>query len=266
MARNRLTVLQIVQRTLDAMNHDSVNSISDTVEAQQIAEEARVVYYDLMDRDDWPHLMQLIPLTGLGDTTKPNFMSIPQNIVRIDDVRYNVRETTDSHDRYEPIDYLAPEDFLDKVFSRRSDQSDITTVLNSNNVKMFITNDVPPQWWTTFDDENIVFDAFDSAMDTTLQGSKSLVRAKVIPDWTSGSDTFIPDMPDHMFSVYLSEVTAAAFTYWKQGASVKDEQRAARGISRLRKDARKVDEIQRRAKFGRKRFTVVRRTADERGN
>ena len=50
MARNRLTLLEVVQKVLDAMNYDSVNSISDTVLATQIAEEAENVYFDPMDR------------------------------------------------------------------------------------------------------------------------------------------------------------------------------------------------------------------------
>lgn len=257
MARNKLTVLAVVQRTLSAMNHDSVNSISDTVEALQIAEEAKNVYYDLMDRDDWAHLMQLLPFASVSDTNRPNFLQIPSNVVRIDDVRYDIQASTDTFIKMENLTYLDPERFLDKIYTRRSDQADIQTVLNSNGVKLLVENDKAPEWWTSFDDEFVVFDSFDIGVDTTLQGSKSQMLAKVIPEWTT-SDTFIPDMPEQMFSVFLAEVTAASFTYWKQGLSVKDEQRAFRGISRLRKDARKIDERDSKAKFGRKRFTVVR--------
>ncbi len=265
MARNRLTLLQVVQRTLDAMNHDSVNSISDTVESTQIAEEARVVYYDLMDRDDWPHLIQLMPLQALGDTTKPNFMRIPEDVVRIDDVRYDITSTGITSRPFDIIDYLVPHEFLDLVLQRDPTATNTITVLNPNNVPMFIIDDARPNWWTSFDDDFIVFDAYDSGVDTTMQASKSLMLGKRIPAWTS-SDTFIPDMPDQMFSVFIAEVTASAFTYWKQGASVKDEVRAARGFSRLRKDARKVDERDFKAKFGRKRNTIIRSADGTRGS
>ncbi len=265
MARNRMTLLEIVQRSLDAMNHDSVNSISDTVESSQIAEEARVVYYEFMDRDDWPHLTQLIPLEGLSDTTKPNFLKIPEDVTRIDEVRYDRKLSTDTNRNWDVIQYMPPNDFLQFTYNRQTSDTDTVEIDNVNGVPMLIINDTPAQWWTTFDDEFVVFDSYDSGVETTMQASKSLCLAKKIPTWTT-SDTFIPDMPDQMFSTFLAEVTAAAFTYWKQGASVKDEQRAARGISRLRKDARKINEQEPKADFGRKRNNFVRSESGTKGS
>lgn len=260
--RNRMTLLEIVQRVLSAMNHDSVNSISSTVESRQIAEEAMVTYYDLMDRDEWPHLLQLIQLEGLSDTTKPNYMKIPAEAVRIDDIRYEDTISGGTNRSFKRIHQLTPSEFLDMVLCRNSSDSNITVVENHNGIDMFIENDKAPEYWTTFDDEYIVFDSYDSAVETTMHANKSMVQAKVIPLWSS-TDTFIPDMPDQMFSVYLSEVTAAAFTYWKQGQSPKDEQRASRGISRLRKDARKIhDDYQEKARYGRRRSTAYVRSED----
>lgn len=251
-SRNRMTLLDVVQRVLDAMNHDSVNTINATVEARQIAEEARVTYYDLMDRDDWPHLMQYIQLEGLSNLEKPNWMKIPIDVVRIEDIRYEVTQEGQTQRRFKEIYYLTPEEFLDHTFCRNSDESNIITVKNPNKIDMFIQNNKAAEYWTSFDDEHIIFDSYDSVVDTTMHGAKSLAYAKVIPGWKS-EDTFVPDMPEQMFSVYLAEVTAAAFLYWKQGPSPKDEQRASRGISRLRKDARKIDEHQEKARYGRRR-------------
>lgn len=263
MARNRMTLLEIVQHALSAMNHDNVNSISDTIESQQIADQARVVYYEIMDRDDWPHLMKLIPLEAVSDTDRPNFLKIPEDVVRIDEIRYEITESGDSNRTFDRIQYMFPDEFLNHVHGRSSSNSDVTVVQNFDNVPMFIVNDERPRYWTTFDDEYIVFDAYDSDVDTTMQSSKSLAMVKEIPTWTE-SDTFVPDMPDQMFSVYLAEVTAAAFTYWKQGTSPKDEARASRGISRLRKDARKAYEQQSRVYYGRPRPQHYPRSEDGR--
>lgn len=239
MARNRLTLLEIVQRSLSAMNHGNVNSISDTVESRQIADEARVVYYELMDRDDWPHLIKLLPLEALADITRPNFMKIQEDVVRIDDIRYEVTRDDETARRFDSIQYLTPRDFLDMLYLRNSSEANIQTVLTHQSVPLFVRNDYRPTYWTTFDDEHIVFDAYDSEVSDTLLAAKSLALVKQIPPWET-SNGFIPDMPDQMFSAFVAEVTASAFTYWKQGQSIKDEQRAARGISRLRKDARKI--------------------------
>ena len=252
MARNRLTLLEVTQRALDAMNHDSVNSIDDTIESTQIAKEAKHVYYELMDRGDWPHLMKVQPLEALSNTAKPNYMKIPTDVVRIDEIRYEITEAGESDRSFDIIDYLSPSEFLYHVHQRNSSDSDVTTVTNDDGVPMFIINDERPYYWTTFDDEYIVFDSYDSAVDTTMQAAKSIVHCKVIPSWTH-SDTFVPDMPDHMFSTFVAEVTAAAFNYWKQGSSPRDEARSARGISRLRKDAEKHNERKTRPDYGRKR-------------
>lgn len=247
-----MSLLEVVQRTLNAMNHHSVNSIEDTVESRQIAEEARVVYYDLMDRDEWPHLIQLVQLEGIADTTRPNFMRIPQKVVRIDNVRYESTTEDSANRTFKDIQYLHPTAFLDVVMSRNDNDTNTITVLNFNNIPMFIQNNRVPEYWTSFDDEYLVFDSYDAEVETTMHNNKSLVLAKVIPTWQH-TDSFVPDMPDQMFSVYLAEVTAASFTYWKQASSPKDEQRAARGISRLRTEARKVDEYQEKARNGRRR-------------
>jgi len=265
MARNRLTLLEIVQSVLDKMNHSPVNSISDTVESRQISEEARTIYYEFLDREEWPHLMKLMPLEAVSDTDRPNFLKIPEDVTRIDEVRYEITRATDTNRQFDNICYLEPTEFLELVLHRNSTNTDITTVLNFNDVPMFIKNDERPRYWTSFDDEYIVFDAYDSGVDNTMQASKSLILAKQIPAWTE-SDTFIPDMPDQMFSTFLAEVAAASFMYWKQGSSIKDEQRAARGISRLRKDARKIDEQDLKVRYGRRRPYIIRSVDGNRGS
>jgi len=252
MARNRLTLLEIVQRVLDAMNHDNVNSISDTIESSQIAEEARVVYYDLMDRSDWPHLLKMLPMESVVDVTRPNYLKIPTDVVRIDDLRYEATESGASFREFVTVTYLEPTEFLDLVLTRRTSESNVITVPTFSDVDLFIIDDEAPTYWTTFDDEYLVFDSYDKGVDTTMQGGKSLARVKQIPTWTN-FDTFIPDIPDHMFSTYIAEVTAASFMYWKQGASPVDERRAARGLSRLRRSAEKINERNTRATYGRKR-------------
>jgi len=261
MARNRMSLLEIVQRTLDAMNHDNVNSISDTIESRQISEEARVVYYELMDREDWPHLIKLLPLEPSPDLDHPNYMKIPVDVVRIDEIRYEATGQDDTRRQFRVVKYLNPNDFLDLVYMRNSDDTNTIEVQDFDGATLLILDNAAPTYWTTFDDEYIVFDSYDAAMSDTLLEAKSSALAKVISTWTT-ADTFIPDMPDHMFSTYLAEVTAAAFTYWKQGQSIKDEQRAARGIARLRKDARKITATWSKANYGKPRPQYYVRSED----
>lgn len=264
--RNRLTLLDITQEVLSKMNHDLVNTIDQTVESRQVSKEARTVYYDLMDRDDWPHLIELRQLQSLSDSTRPNMLKIPDEATRVSSVRYEVTKESDTARQFRDLMYLEPNEFLDLCFMRRSDDSNTQSVKTVKNIELFILNDQAPTYWTTFDDNYIILDSYDSQIETTVQSAKSLAFMKVIPEWQS-LDTFVPDMPDQMFSVYLAELTAVASLYWKQGASPKDEQRAARGISRLRKDARKTNDQDLKADFGRRRNSHYTRTeSGERGS
>lgn len=251
MARNRMTLLQIVQRVLDALGSDSVSGISETIEAQRIAEEARVTYYELMERDEWPHLIQLTQLDALGDTDKPNYLRIPENVVRIHDFKYETTEADDDQREFTRLCFMEPAAFLHHVQTRNSDDTNVETITDFSSVDLFILNDQPPMYYTTFDDEYIITDAYDLEVENTLEASKSVVMAKIMPDWTS-DDAFVPDMPDQMFTTYVAELTSACSMYLKQAASPKDEMRARRGIAKLRRMSAKLDEHNTKARFGRK--------------
>lgn len=252
MARNRMTLLQVTQRVLDALGSDSVSSISDTIEAQRIAEEARVTYYEFMSRDEWPHLIQAKQLSGLGDTNHPNYLEIPEDVVRITEFKYETTEEDETQREFTALCYLEPREFLNYLHHRNSDDDNVITVTDFSNVDLFIINDKAPEYYTSFDDRYIITDSYNVDLDTTLQTDKNIVFAKILPDWTP-SDGFVPDMPDQMFDTYLAEVTAACFNYLKQSASPKDEMRARRGMAKLRRMAAKVDEKDTKARFGRKR-------------
>ena len=67
----KLTLLEIVQKTLSDMDSEGVNSISDTLEAQQIASIAEDVYFGIVAGHPRPDEMSLIKLTALSDTVYP---------------------------------------------------------------------------------------------------------------------------------------------------------------------------------------------------
>lgn len=252
MARNRLPLLTIVQRVLDSLGSDQVNSIDDTVESQQIAREARTVYYEMMDRDEWPHLIANRELQAVSNSSYPNYLKIPEDVVEIRHFKYESTESSDTNREFRTVEYKTPDDFLHHVHSRNTSESNVISVEDFQGFDLWILNDEAPKYWTTFDDEYVVTDAYDSDVDSTLQQSKSIIRAKIIPSWEH-VDTFIPDMPDDMFSTFLAELTSASFMYLKGTVSQKDEQRARRGMSKLRRNAGKVHERDRKVDYGRKR-------------
>jgi len=224
------TLLEMVQDILSDMDSDDVNSINDTVEAMQVASIVRTTYEEMIDGANWPHLKSVFRLEGLGDTDTPTHMKLPENVKELDGlthVRYNKRRTADTKDKYETVIFKEIEDFLVLIMGRDSGASNMQTVTGIGGATLFIRNDLPPSFWTTFDDEHIVFDSFDNLVDTTLQASKSQVVGFREPSFTL-LDGFIPDLPSESFSKLLAESKSVAFNALKQLVNQKEEQRSKR--------------------------------------
>lgn len=228
-----MTVLAMVQDILNDMDSDEVDSINDTVEAQQIAQIINTTYNEIIDgKDEWPHLNTLVQLEALSDTTKPNYMKMPENLQYLKWVKYNKRKSTDTRDKYADITYLDPKSFMDHINQRVSSNDNIESVTEDSSVVLLIRNDQHPTYWTSFDDEHIVFDSYDSNVDTTLQQSKSQAEGPRDAIFTI-SDTFIPDLPAKAFSYLLAEAKSVCFNAIKQAANPKEEQRSTRQRYRM---------------------------------
>ena len=220
----KLTLLQLTQDILNDLDSDEVNSINDTIEAQQVAQIIKTTYYNIIDGKEWPHLKQLFQLTPSGDTTKPTQMIMPENMVYIEWIKYNKRKSTDTKDKYEDVLYMEPADFVGYCNVRDSSADNVEQVQDTDSgINLLVMNDRAPTYWTSFDDGNIYFDSYDSGVDTTLQNSKTQCFGLYHPSFTI-ADSFVPDLPVHAFSYLLNESKSTAFIMLKQTANNKAEQ------------------------------------------
>lgn len=223
----KMTLLEMTQDILNDLDSDFVNSIDDTVEAQQVAQIIKTSFFEMISNRNWPHLKKLIQLDASGATSKPNYMKIPAGTKQVEIIKYDCKKQDETSSRYNDIKYLEPEAFLKKVSLRITDADNVQEVVDFSGVKLAIVNNKAPEYYTSFDDEWVVFDAFDSAVDNTMQKSKSQCIAYVEPSWVH-SDDAIPALPEEAFSALLEESKSAAFLNLKQMANQKAEQRANR--------------------------------------
>lgn len=222
----KLSLLDLTQRILNDMDGDEVNSIADTMESQQVAQIIRDTYDEIISSRSWPHLNKLIALTPQG-TARPTHMDTGEDWVYMDFIKYNVKDAGAVNDAYEPVYYMEVEDFLRLLNSRNSSASNVDTITDPDGVKLLITNDDRPRYWTTFDDEVIVFDSYNSAVDANLQESKFQCYGNVEPAWNH-IDTFVPDLPAKAFSYLLAEAKSVAFNALLQVGNQKAEQQSRR--------------------------------------
>lgn len=221
MATIKMTLLEIVQDILNDMDSDEVNSISDTVEATQIANICKSVFFDIITTTDLPEHVKLTKLSGLSNTAKPNYLDA-NSVSEIKEIRYNV--STDGGTDYRLIEYIPPDEFLSRSYKRNSSETNIQIVEDiSTAVPLLIQNDKMPDYYTSFDDRYLCMDSYDNSVDTTLQTSKNMVLAIVPPSFTM-IDSAVPTIDDTIFPYYLAEVKSRAMSLLKGGSDIKVEQ------------------------------------------
>lgn len=204
------TLLEMTQNILSAMDSDEVNSIGDTVESLQVAEVIAETYEYITVGIDIPGRSGIIQLDASGDPDLPNYMTVPSNVERLIWVRYNNEE----------IEYLAPLQFVEMVAKRSGEDDAITTVEN-----LYIYNDRDPKYYTSFDDDTLVFDGFNLAEGATLMQARTLCWGQKSNAFLM-EDDFIPLLPLEMFPRLLAEAKASCFINFKQVSNSKEEQRA----------------------------------------
>lgn len=221
------TLLEMVQDILSDMDSDEVNSITDTVESQQVAQKVQTTYFQIIDGKDWPNLFQLFPLDNVSEVNRPNYLKLPENIMDIKWLKYNTKKELTDKDKFEEIKYLSPDKFI-----YLCNQRDSTDIINNRVIQDYsgVTYTIQilkaPQYYTSFDDEYIVFDSVDTNIDTTLVGSKTQAYGKKHPSFIM-SDEFIPNLPVQAFSLLLAESKASCFFDLRQTPNGKAEQQAS---------------------------------------
>lgn len=213
----------MVQNILSAMDSDEVNSIHDTVESQQVAEVVKETYYDLFSDLYVPEHTTFLKLQGLGSLTKPNVLKMPDNLVELSWVKYKDSAT----ERFYRLQYCNPEDYLEIVLKNKSTTANVQLVTLDNGLTFYVKKDKTPQFYTIIDDEFLLTDSYDAAVDATLQASKTLVWGQQEPSWTA-ADSFVPSLDSQHFPLLLSESKSVCFVNIKQIANQKEEQRSRR--------------------------------------
>jgi len=235
----KLTLLSVVNSYMDASDGFRVSTIDDTIEAQQVTSIAEKVFNELVNDVFSSDLTQeLIQLESLSDSTKPNYLKLPDTAMRIKDskVMYNVHsgESGTTTLNMVPIEYMRPQEFLDYVGSRSTNTPDTEIITDFSGYKMVIKCQSPPRYYTDFDDEHLVFDAYDSDVDSTLQSSKSGIVTSMQRSFTP-SDTYVIDFPEWFHPTYLNAVIAECSIVLREEPIFSIDRKARVGIIRARK-------------------------------
>jgi len=235
----KMTLLEMTQDILSDMDSDEINSINDSVESLQVAQIIKSTYYNIIDGRDYDFLYEMFQVNSNANSATPTHMKLPETIIDLKWIKYNTRTSTDTKDKYLKIKYLNPEDFMEIVDRRDSSKSNVTVITDPTGISINVNNDKAPQYFTSFDDEYIVFDSYDSTVDNVLQKNKTQCYGKRSVAFTL-NDTFTPDLPVQMFTYLLAEAKSTCFVTLKQMANAKAEQVSVSQKRRMSQDAWRI--------------------------
>jgi hypothetical protein len=255
-----MTVKEMVEDILNDMDSDPLFTVSGgeditaTEESRQVVQILKTTYFNIIDGrpGGWSHLYNTFQLTATGAST-PTTMTIPTNVMNFDYIKYDIQQAGDTKDKFREITYISPKEFLNITDGRDSSATEITQVTASSGILINVYNDRAPQYWTSPDDQTVIFDAHDAAVDATnLLAAKTQCYGQIYPTFTE-TDDFVPDLPTDAFSYYLAEAKSMCFLNIKQAGNPKVEAQAVTQRRRMSQEAFKINRGIKYANFGRKR-------------
>ena len=226
------TLLQVVQSILSDMDSEDVNAIADTVEAQQVASVVEDTYFNIIAARSIPEHNKLIPLVSLANTAKPTHFTYPARTKQLMRVDYNI--VTASVPDYREIVYVEPLVFIDRMDETAKK---VTTVDQS--VELFVANDKDPSYYTSFNDNHIIMDAYDVSVEANLASNKTRAFCAIYPTF-SQTDSFAIDLDQTLMPLLLAESKSACMSLFKGGSDPKVEQAARRLKSYVQNDQYKT--------------------------
>jgi len=239
------TLLDIVQSILSDMDSESVNSISDSTEAEQVARVVRDCYFNMIATRMIPEHHELLKLTAASDSEFPTHFQYGTNVKQISNVWYE-----DDQGYYREVSWIEPMDFLSNTDTANGD--DVVTVKDKHGgTSLRIRTDMRPTFYTSFDDNWIVMNSYDKDLDSTLQASKVRAYGVVYPEFTI-SDDFVADIDATMFPYLIAESKSTAMSLLKGQSDPKIEQAARRQKAYVQNDMYRTQKEPQRPKYGRR--------------
>jgi hypothetical protein len=238
------TILELVQDIGRSIGSDEIDSLDETTESDDILNFLIMAFDEVIQRRDWEfarNRVRVLDAREAGDT-QINRLKIPTDIMQLSELVLRYRSPTDSRDEvFKELVYLAPYDFLEHVQQLNENDSNVDTILNTDGVSMLIRNDADPTYYTSFDEQYIWFDAYDSSRGTGNIAGDAIILGTILPtvDWTNEA-AFLP-VPERVERLILEEAIQLCSVRLRQVPDPIAARNANRQFNRLRESEARVN-------------------------
>lgn len=221
------TLLQIVKKMAQKTGSDEVTTLSeDSIEIQDMVDCALEVLEDIIYRNDWEFLKDQLAQLEAGSNAIE--LSIPDNVRKIQTLRYRY-EDAGVQNCFRTLRYMYPDEFMKRLQNNKPTDADTTTV-TINGVELYPKTNRHPRYWTSFDEQNVVLDSYDSTQNPTgVDATDSAIIATLYLDFTgSDADSWVAPIPESLFTLWEQEAVAEAFVQFRQTENSRAERRSRR--------------------------------------
>lgn len=226
----KMTLLELTQRILTSIKGEQVDSISDTEESLAVASIIKECYYNIVSGEDLLEEKTLFELNPSLDPTKPVVMSLPDSVIGLEWVKY--AEDTGTITMYKDVTFRPLEDFLAYTLQFDSSLSYVDELSmdtgRSDTILFRYRNDKQPLYYTSWDDNYLIFDSYNADVDTTLQKNKTMCFGVLESSWEDAND-FVPHLDSQQFTLLLQEAKVMAWAELKMADNNNAIRKARRG-------------------------------------
>lgn len=243
------TILKLIQDLGSAIQSDEIDSLTETVEVIDMGKILERTYKEVISRKDYEFTRDKVLQLDARDVadTKLNNLTIPLSVTRLQCVKY-----VGANGKFTELCYKTPKDFINLVHARNVADSNITAILNDDGVAINTITDAPPNYYTSFDEETLTFDAYDSSRGVGNLVADSVIIATIIPAVDFTDPTAVLPIPERLEPLIFTEAQATMNYELRQTADPNSERRARKQGIALRDLEPKTQHDEQEINYGRR--------------
>lgn len=236
------TLLELTQDILVSLDGDEVSAIADTAESAQVAGIIRQCFYEIAANAKLPEHFSMFELTETSSAS-PTIMTKPTDVMTIDWIKYDNALAADSPvTDYRDVNFIDFPEFQNRQLGMDSTSTDISRfnyTVGSDTIPFVYTVTRAPLFYTTYNDNTIVFDAVNSTEETFLRKTKTMCYGLKESSW-SHTDSAVPNLDHKLSNLLFQEAKAQCFSELKQVENERAEKKARRGWQTLYKEKQDI--------------------------